>query len=381
MKQGRSLTELAMEIERRAELKSDYVADSSKVKLVPENRDYDSWEKVNMEIDGIGDFEIADHAHSQLSGFTQIPKTYYDRMKKDEPSLLALNVNHWLKEQPGRRLIRTLKHDVDPVTVQEADLLHPPVTMGQARAWLSDRYRIMDNEEVAEAILPVIFKMGDIRVESCEVTDSRLYLKVIFPWLEDEVEKEGRKVGDVVQAGICLGNSEIGMGSTFVEPMIFRLSCLNGARMRDHGMKKFHLGRVIGEGKNAEEFFKDDTLLADDRAFLLKLRDVVRASADQVQFKLLVDKMSDATREKIEGDPVKVVEQVSKKYGFNDPERFGVLKNLIAGGDLSKYGLMNAITAASQEVEDYDRASDLEKIGGDVIELNRSEWKTIAIAA
>jgi hypothetical protein len=36
-----------------------------------------------------------------------------------------------------------------------------------------------------------------------------------------------------------------------------------------------------------------------------------------------------------------------------------------------------AITRASADVEDYDRASDLERIGGNVITLPRSDWSAV----
>ena len=42
--------------------------------------------------------------------------------------------------------------------------------------------------------------------------------------------------------------------------------------------------------------------------------------------------------------------------------------------------LMQAVTRASQDVEDYDRASELEQLGGQIIELAPSQWKTIAEA-
>ena len=58
-----------------------------------------------------------------------------------------------------------------------------------------------------------------------------------------------------------------------------------------------------------------------------------------------------------------------------------MLRYLIEGGDLSQFGLHNAVTRMSQDVEDYDRASDLERVGGKIIELSATEWKTIAEAA
>ena len=43
-----------------------------------------------------------------------------------------------------------------------------------------------------------------------------------------------------------------------------------------------------------------------------------------------------------------MVELTAKNYGMNSDEQNGILKYLIEGGDLSKYGLSNAITRASQ---------------------------------
>ena len=39
-----------------------------------------------------------------------------------------------------------------------------------------------------------------------------------------------------------------------------------------------------------------------------------------------------------------------------------MLRHLISGGDLSGYGLVNAVTHYSQEVGDYDRATDFEML-------------------
>jgi hypothetical protein len=371
-----------MEIENRAKSKKDFIADSRELKVVPGNGDYEDWKSIDIEVGEQGCYPLTDHAHSQISGFTNVPLKYYHRMKEESPNLLALNVNHWLKENPKRRMVRTLERPVDlgqmPGLAPTSENL--PVVRS-ARAFLSDRYRIMDNEEILESTLPVIGSIGQCKIVSCDVTDTRLWLKVVFPWIEAEVEHKGKKVGDVVQAGFTLGNSEIGMGKTFVDPLLYRLSCLNGARMRDNGLSKYHVGRILGEGKDAHQYFKDDTLKADDEAFLLKLRDVIKAAADEVQFKLLVDKMSQATENEIAADPVKAIEVVQKKFGFTDEERGGVLRHLIQGGELTQYGLSNAITRTSQDAGDYDRASDMERMGGQVIELHPSEWKVIAKAA
>ena len=57
------------------------------------------------------------------------------------------------------------------------------------------------------------------------------------------------------------------------------------------------------------------------------------------------------------------------------------INHLIKGGDLSGYGLVNAVTRYSQDVEDYDRATEFEALGGKLIELSGREWKGLAEAA
>ena len=84
---------------------------------------------------------------------------------------------------------------------------------------------------------------------------------------------------------------------------------------------------------------------------------------------------------RLTGDPVKAVEVLANRYTLNESERAGVLRHLIVEGDLSAYGLVNAVTHFSQGVEDYDRATEFEAMGGKLIDLPASEWKELAEAA
>ena len=79
-------------------------------------------------------------------------------------------------------------------------------------------------------------------------------------------------------------------------------------------------------------------------------------------------------------DPVKTVAVLANRYGLNEPERTGVLQHLIEGHDLSAYGLVNAVTHFSQEVGDYDRATEFESLGGKLIDLSQNEWKELVAA-
>lgn len=349
MKTGKTLVELAQEIERQAASKKDYIAPARKLTMELEEN-----APVLMMQNGVPQrLGITGTAHNQIAGRLGIPQGYYDRMMKEKPGLLAGNVNAWL-DSDNRYMVRTLD--------------------GSARALLSDRYRPLDNLDLAECVLPTLAE-GKAKVESCEITESRLYLKAVTPRITAEVKK-----GDIVQAGLIVSNSEIGLGAIKVEPLVFRLVCLNGAIVNDRAMKRQHVGRrsQFLELDNAEQYYRDETRQADDKAFWLKVRDVVKAMMDEAIFNRIVDRWREATEQKITADPVKVVERVNKRLGLSDVEGGGVLRHLIEGGDLSAYGLMNAITRTAQDAPSYDRSTELERMGPQILELPRQAWAELA---
>ena len=68
----------------------------------------------------------------------------------------------------------------------------------------------------------------------------------------------------------------------------------------------------------------------------------------------------------------------AKILPLSEGEQGSVLRHLIDGGDLTQWGLSNAVTRHSQDVDSYDRATELERMGGQIVELNPSQWNTIA---
>lgn len=347
MKNGRTLNELAAELTRQMESKKDFLATTDALTFsAAENA---------LTLGDSGSFKITPHTHRQISSYTEIPAKYYDRMGAEAPDLLDRNVQYWFDANPTPRLVRTLD--------------------GKARAFLSNSYQCIDNYEIAETVLPVLQEM-DLNVISCEVTERRMYLKAVTPKVRGEL-----KVGDEVQAGIVISNSEIGQGAVQVEPLVFRLVCLNGM-VTSKGMRRNHVGRrnMLGDD-NIQELLQDDTRRADDKVLLMKIRDVTRAALDEVQFRKEVDRFRESMGEKIVGNPVKVIEELSNRYQMIEAEKTSVLTHLIQGGELSQFGLINAVTRASQDLDNYDRATEFEQLGGRILSLPKTEWRSLAEAA
>lgn len=362
MKAGRSLTELATELERQVTTRKDYIAEQGAIKVAAYDVAAGVEGKADVTLTGIngGAYKLTDHAHGQLASHLEIPKKYYDRMRVEAPALLADNVNTWFQKAPkNKRTVRTLD--------------------GKVRAYLSSSYRPLDNHDLAEVALPTLLEKG-CEIVSAQLTETRLYIKATLPSIRREVA-ESRQKGDVVQAGIVISNSEVGAGSVRIEPMIYRLVCLNGAIMPDSSLRKYHVGKGA-DVDGVRELLTTEAKRADDRAFWLKVRDIVRGAFDEVAFGLMVDKMNQAAGLKIVSDNLpKVVEVTVEKFGFHEKAQGSILRHLIEDGDLSKYGLHNAITRASQDVVDYDAATEMERAGGRILELPASDWKTISEAA
>jgi hypothetical protein len=345
MQPGLTLTELAQKIQSQAALKKDFIAPTKRTWLDVEDKE------MRLVLENQGEFPLQPLAHRQLATWSDIPQRYYDRMRDEVPQLLANNVTEWLRRSDKSRMIRTLA--------------------GEARAYLSNSYARVDYVDVAEAALPVLYEIPGVQVVSSNITDSRLYIQAVVPTIQGQV-----KVGDIVQAGVIISDSEVGLGSVSVSNILRRLICLNGMKTADV-FRKTHVGRQV---ESSEILWAEDTQRADDKAVLLKVRDMVRAAVDQHRFQQNLEKLQGLTDGRTKS-PVAAVEVLSNKFGLTDTEKGSVLNSLIEGGDLSRWGLLNAITAQAHTAPSYDRAIEFEAMGGQLIELKKDEWNEVLEAA
>lgn len=339
MKNGKTIQELAVEIQRQQEAKRDFLIPVNRVSAFVHEKSMELGFPIKDNNQELFTGELTSNGHIQLGSFCDIPKKYYDMMLP-HPDLLSNNINHWLSRSDSKRMIRTLD--------------------GKVRAVLSEKYRRLDNFDLAQNVLPML-NDANATIESCEITDSKLYIKAITHKVQAEV-----KPGDVVSSGLIISNSETGHGSLSVKPLVYRLVCSNGAIVDDYAMRKYHAG------KNTDMMqieFSNETLRAEDKAFWLTVRDLVKYTLSETTFDKIVESMRESTQRKIE-EPEKAIELVTKKYSFSDFEKDNVLAHLIKGGDLSSWGLGNAVTRMAQDVKSYDRSTDLEAIGYQIMQTN-----------
>lgn len=362
MKTGRSLADIAAELERQRETRRDYIAPNEKIRTAVDK------DTGALQIQVNGDsLPLTDHAHGQLATSLDIPRKYYDRMRTEAPDLLERNVRQWLDKEPSeRRMVRTLDNRV--------------------RALLSPTYRPLDNYDLATVVLPTLQQRG-AQVMSAELTETRLYIKAILPELSDAPPEgmtwgaEHRSVGDPrIVAAIVVRNSEVGAGAVGIEPSVFSTWCTNLAIQAEAAMRKYHVGRGFQADENLEAF-RDETRAADDRAFWLKVRDITRAAFSLEGFQAAIAQIRKAAGQPISSNDLPaVVEVTRKRLALPDSTQDDILAHLARGGDLSAWGLSSAITRAANDQADYETATALERAGGRILTLPASDWKAVATA-
>lgn len=356
MKKGKSLTELAQELERIQESKKDFIVPTGKMEMNDEA-------KISFENNEGDSYELNNWSGGQVASYTGIPKQFFDRLKAENSPLLAKNVNHCFGKLADNkreaRLVRTLD--------------------GNVRGFLSSRYRILDGHDLLEATLPSLIDKS-FEVVSSEVTERRLYLKAATAKIETEITK-----GDVVRYGVMISTSDVGAGSLRVEPFVTRLVCDNGMVM-DSKFKKAHLGRNKFEN-DIQELLTDKTRQLNDAAFFATVRDYLDATMRPEIFEVEVNKMREAAEQPIKNfDLEKVVELSMNQVGVKgEVAKQGILAALANGNEgagLTKWGLVNSFTRAAQSEEiDYDTATELERAGGQILNLSKSQWSKVAETA
>lgn len=367
MKTGMSLTQMAETLEKQLHAKKDFNAPSRALTMLNDAKTV----RVGTIIEGV----VTPHAERQLAAKLEIPVAFYDRLKEKHPDLLAHNVNQLFQREPKKMLVRTLDEGKGPAKV---------------RAFLSDRYRPLDNYDLAQAVIPALIDAG-AKVVSSELTETRMYIKALAPWLDREVPlpvgmewgKGHNRVIRRVMGSVNISGSEVGAGRVIVQPGAYEDACTNMMIFGESGFAKLHIGKATGDDETVTQFLSDEARKAADAAVWLAVRDTLKATLDGRIMDATVEKLLAARGDQIQANLVDVIEVFSEKNRFSETERKTLLEHMIEAGEPTRYGLQWAVTrlAGNEEVvTDYDRATELERLGGQIIELSPTEWRSISTA-
>ena len=147
---------------------------------------------------------LREHAFGQLCTKVGAPANY---LRTLPPKLQIANVNWGLSQKRAPALLRLAGDEV--------------------RAIVSDRYAPADDELLLEMVGDTLDRTGyrhDAMVRSVGV-GAHTVIRITLPG-----EGKAVKVGDVIEHGVDIGNSELGLRSVQITPVTYRLVCTNGMR-------------------------------------------------------------------------------------------------------------------------------------------------------
>ena len=126
---------------------------------------------------------------------------------------------------------------------------------------------------------------------------------------------------------------------------------------------------------------RDDTRIAYKDAMFKMIRDVIEDTSTEVAFEQVTESIRTAQASTTIVSPIKAVEYAARELSLSSSEAEKVTESLISNRDYSKWGMVNAITHTANTVSDYDRASELEVLGGQVLTFPPRQWLKYAEAA
>lgn len=234
---------------------------------------------------------------------------------------------------------------------------------GVLRAVLSNSYKPMDNLDGLMATLEGIQAAGvDAQVTSADITDRRMvvrfqseevkaYAPTLLKGYRSPFNGQSGSDNPTVFAGFVVTNSETGSGAYSIVPRLVVQVCSNGMTIEKDAMRKVHLGAKMDTGTvnwSSETVEKNLALVKAQTA------DAVRTFLDVDYVTRTIDALENRADQPL--DTAEEVKVLTKPLGYTKDQQDGILAQFIKGGQMTRGGVVNAITAYAQTVEDGDDA-------------------------
>ncbi|MGE0790081.1 MAG: DUF932 domain-containing protein [Sandaracinaceae bacterium] len=225
---------------------------------------------------------------------------------------------------------------------------------GEVRAVVSERYAAIDDELLLDVIGEVLDRAGYL-AEACvraSAVGAHTLLRITLPG-----ESVAVKPGDVIEFGLDIGNSEVGLRSVQLTPITYRLICTNGMRAwRSEAAVRM---RHVGDPKRLKEQLRDAVPVA-----------FAEARGDIERWRRATEVLIDNALDEVES---------LRAFGLGQAEVRAVSKQMLASAALlpantgsesltqllsvpsTAYDMANAITATARDRTDVASRLTLEE--------------------
>lgn len=330
-------------LEELREHSKDYIVEPTKISVLP------------VEENGLSiafkdkEFILHETAKKELALKLKIPYTYFSMLlESGHTNLLLKNINELLQDPRSPLMIRT--------------------TDNIARAVLSDRYKRLDNLEVAKTVLQHMDN-EDLKIKDYCVTMDEMFIKFINTNIYSEVEP-----GDIVNAGFMIANSETGMKKLRITAFYERLACTNGMvipNITDDFQLK-HLGKRLFIDQDNESYKELSSSRVEDYdiwKYNAAISKALEKAINNDKFTEAMNKMRELKKVPVKCSPDDAVKVLGKMYSLAEYEQKIIKKHYLEDeqtNGLNAFGLVNAVTRTAQDITNYTKSTKFETIGGEL---------------
>lgn len=290
--------------------------------------------------------ELTDFALTQLFTKSEMPVRYMKKMLNERPEMVAEHFNYWMqkeadKEEKHKKVLLRGFYDLSEGQVK------PEL---KVRGVLSDRYTILDNDQVLEGLVEVANGLPDFKVESLFNNDKKLHIRLSFNDMFEDfgISPEGKN--DIVKVGLDIQNSEIGYSSLIIAPITYRLVCTNGLKLwkaEEGSLRKRHVHVSTYELK---EMMQDSMKVAVAKGE--ELLEGMRAS-----------------RKIVLANPHEFIEQKAKEINLSGKQLEVVKANFEIEPERNLFGVVNAFTRTARDQKNHDVRMNIEQFASTLLAI------------
>lgn len=346
-------------------------------------------------------------AGRQLANHLGIPVRYFRTLEETtHAGELARHLNYWFQRSDKKRLVRTIRDEDGG---------------GHVRAYLSDRYRILDNDDVLRTALeaaadeiqkrggrPEVFNwnltedhMDVLVIDTCctdhldavgegqgghgkkgEVSEEGDWTGSLKGTIQDPAfersgvvarmataegrSDDGTDGGDLVYAGCHLRNSETGEGGLWVRPCALRAVCDNRILVGQN-LAQVHLGRQLNE----DLLYDQDLIRKESQLVFEKVAGAVRATFNVERFRKLVATLRDTKKVEIPSER-EAADLIVQRQGWTEAQRDSLLAAFTRQVSKDRVTAFDAIQAMTRAAQDFEAADpmttlDMEAAAGELV--------------
>lgn len=250
----------------------DRIARGRALKFVPHPQGGDGFA---LSVTGVETNTLHSHARGQVLQRAEVPTKFADTLTAKGNwgrQLLLDNLNQIYRNEDERFLIRSVG--------------------GEARGFLSDRFRRLDSRPLLDSFVGSCSELGLVPLQGWAL-DTKVKMRALLPRVFEPLDNE------VLAFGLEWSNSDFGDGGHTVKLYTLRIWCTNLA-VGEEVLRQVHLGKRLDDNIT----YSRQTLEADTKANTLALRDVVHHAIGPERVEAMLESVRQASSDEIKGRDV-----------------------------------------------------------------------------